>query len=44
MKLPHAKYCMTASELVGILKSCPSKLAKIKTPMEKEFFITYGAL
>ena len=41
-RLFHAKYHMTASELVGILKSCPSMSARIKDPLEKAFFSTYG--
>ena len=38
----HVKYNITASELVGILKSCPSMSVKIKAPPEKAFFTTYG--
>ena len=43
-RLLHAKYCMTASKLVGILKSCSSMSARIKAPLEKAFFTTYGPL
>ena len=39
---PHAKYCMTTLESVGILKSYPSMLARIKAPPEKAFFTMYG--
>ena len=39
---PHAKYCMTTLEFVGILKSYPSMLARIKAPPEKAFFTMYG--
>ena len=35
------KYCMIASELVGIMKSCPSMSARIKAPPKKAFFTTY---
>ena len=41
-RLPHAKYCMIASKLVGILMSCPSMSARIKAYPEKTFFTTYG--
>ena len=41
-RLLHAKYRMTTSELVDILKSCPSMLSRIKAPSEKAFFTTYG--
>ena len=41
-RLIHAKYCMMGLELVGILKSCLSMLARIKAPLEKTFFTTYG--
>ena len=40
-RLSHAKYCKTTLELVGILKSCPSMLARIKAPSKKAF-TTYG--
>ena len=43
-KLPHTKHCMTTSKLVGILKSFPSILDRIKAPPEKDFFTTYKPL
>ena len=39
----HAKYSMTVSELVGILKSCPSMSARIKAPPEKGLLYHIGA-
>ena len=42
VRLLHVKYRIIALELVGILKSCPSMLARIKTHLEKDFFTTYG--
>ena len=41
-RLLHAKYHMTTSEFVGILKSCLSMSAKIKAPPKKAFFTIYG--
>ena len=41
-RLFHAKYHITTLELVGILKSCPSMLTRIKDPPEKAFFTIYG--
>ena len=43
-RLLHAKYCMAALELVGILKSCPAMLARIKAPLEKGIFYHIWAL
>ena len=43
-RLLYAKYCITASELVGILKSRLSMSARIKAPLEKAFFTTYRPL
>ena len=41
-RLLHAKYRIMTSKLMGILKSCPSMSARIKAPLEKAFFTTYG--
>ena len=35
VRLLQAKYRMTPLELVGILKSCPSMLARINAPLKK---------
>ena len=35
-RLLQAKYRMTTLELVGILKSCPSMLARINAPPKKK--------
>ena len=35
-RLLQAKYRMTLLELVGILKSCPSMLARINAPPKKK--------
>ena len=44
MEVPSCKVLYDSIRIGGHIESCPSMSAKIKAPLKKAFFTTYGPL